>query len=397
MPIYTVSQVTRYLKESLDRDAVLADMWVSGEITSLSRSAAGHAYFSLKEGSSQLSCVLFRDNNRGFDLADGVAVAAHGRVTIYEPRGALQIIVDLVRPEGLGEARLELERLKAALEAEGLFDPSRKRPLPRFPERLAVITSPTGAVWQDIQNVVRRRYPLVELALAPCQVQGDNAVPTIVEAFQVVGREPDIDAVILARGGGSAEELGPFNDEAVARAIHASRCPVVSAVGHETDVTIADLVADLRAPTPSAAAELAVPDGRELLSDVAGFARALYRGMMQRTAQGAGDVRSLLARLSRRTPDLPGRRQQVDDLLHGTARNLRAVLALRRERVRGLEGRLLTLDPSAVLRRGYAVVRLATDGVVVTSPQQVAAGDALQVHVAEGAFGATATGPADGA
>ncbi len=396
MPLYTVSQVTRYLKESLERDAVLVDLWVSGELTNLSRSAAGHAYFALKEGNSQLRCVLFRDSSRGFDLADGLAVAAHGHVTVYEARGEVQLIVDLVRPEGLGAARLELERLKAALEAEGLFEPSRKRSLPPFPRRLAVITSPFGAVWHDIQNVIRRRYPLVELALVPCQVQGDNAVPTIIEAFQVVGLESDLDAVILARGGGSMEELWPFNDEAVARAIYASRSPVISAVGHETDVTLADLVADLRAPTPSAAAELVVPDSRELLAGVAAHGRSLYRGMMQVMAQGAGDVNGLMQRLGRRAPDTGARRQQVDDLLHRAAGGLRGATALARERVRGVEGRLVSLDPGAVLRRGYAVVRRGADGAPITSTQQVASGDSLQVQVADGAFDAEVTAERDG-
>jgi exodeoxyribonuclease VII large subunit len=251
-------------------------------------------------------------------------------------------------------------------------------------------------VWQDIQNVVRRRYPLVELALVPCQVQGDNAVPTIIEAFHVVDLEPDIDAVILARGGGSMEELWPFNDEAVARAIYASRRPVISAVGHETDVTLADLVADLRAPTPSAAAELVVPDSRELRAGVAAHGRSLYRGMMQFMAEGAGDVRGMMQRLARRAPDTAARRQQVDDLLHRAAGGLRGATALARERVRGVEGRLLSLDPSAVLRRGYAVVCRGADGTPVTSTRQVAPGDPLHVQVADGSFEAAVTGDGDG-
>ena len=395
MPLYTVSQVARYLKESLERDSVLADLWVSGEVTNLSRSAVGHVYFNLIEGGTQLRCVLFRDrfrdDDRGAGLAMGISVAAHGRLALYEARGELQLYVDLVRPEGLGEQRLELERLRAALAAEGLFEPSRKRRLAAFPRRLGVITSPVGAVWQDIQNVIGRRYPLVELALAPCQVQGENAVPSIVEAFQAMNAEEDIDGVLLARGGGASEELWPFNDEAVARAIYASRSPVISAIGHETDVTLADLVADVRAPTPSAAAELAVPDAEELGAVVAGHARAVYRSMMHLLAQGASEVRWALRQLERRAPDTATRRRQVDDLLVQAAARLRATVALNRERVHGAEGRLVSLDPGAVLRRGYAVVRNSGTGAIVTSPRQVSVGAPLRVQVSEGSFDAVVT------
>ncbi|SVD49625.1 uncharacterized protein METZ01_LOCUS402479, partial [marine metagenome] len=264
MPVYTVSQVTRYIKESLERDALLADLWVSGEASNVARSAAGHTYFSLKEENTLMRCVMFKGGSGGEHILDGSAVSLHGRMSVYEVRGDLQCIADIVRPEGMGERSLELERLKVQLEAEGLFEPSRKRSIPSFPRRVGVITSPTGAVWHDIQNVTGRRYPLAELVLAPCQVQGDNAAPTIIEAFDAMNAEPDIDVVILARGGGSAEELWPFNEEAVARAIYASKPPIISAVGHETNTSIADMVADLRAPTPSAAAEMAVPDSREL-------------------------------------------------------------------------------------------------------------------------------------
>ena len=213
MAVYTVSQVTRYIKESLERDALLADLWVSGEASNVVRSAAGHTYFSLKEANTVLRCVMFRNGSGGEHLANGAAVSAHGRISVYEARGDLQCIVDLARPEGMGERYLELERLIVRLQNEGLFEPSRKRPLPEFPQRIGVITSPTGAVWHDIQTVVERRYPLTELVLAPCLVQGDTAAPSIIEAFEVINAEPGIDAVILARGGGSTEDLWTFNEE----------------------------------------------------------------------------------------------------------------------------------------------------------------------------------------
>jgi exodeoxyribonuclease VII large subunit len=392
MPVYTVSQVTRYIKESLERDSLLADLWVSGEASNVVRSAAGHTYFSLKEENTLLRCVMFKGGSGGEHILDGSAISLHGRVSVYEVRGDLQCIADLARPEGMGERYLELERLKVQLEAEGLFEPSRKRPIPSFPQRVGVITSPTGAVWHDIQNVAGRRYPLVELVMAPCQVQGDNAAPTIIEAFDAMNAEPDIDVVILARGGGSTEELWPFNEEAVARAIYASKSPIISAVGHETNVTVADMVADLRAPTPSAAAELAVPDARELNERVIFNARALYQGVMQEIANRASGVQWSLSRMEMRKPDTTTRRQQVDDLLQGLVLRLGNALALHKQRLVGLDQRLGALDPAGVLRRGYAAVSRVDTGGIVFDASQVAPGDAIHVRVHLGAFDAKVEG-----
>ena len=269
MAVYSVSEVSRYLTEILREDPVLQNVWVRGEVGNLTRSAAGHSYFSLRDADATLRCVMFRGGGVGADLVEeGSAVIAHGRVALYEPRGDLQLIADVVQSEGVGELQLKLEELKVRLEKEGLFEESRKRPLPRFPVRVGVVTSPTGSVWHDIQNVTARRYPAVELVLAPALVQGNEAVSTIVAALDALERLDDIDVVIVARGGGSLEDLWPFNEEDVARAIFKSGVPVVSAIGHETDYTIADLVADVRAPTPSAAAELVMPDQAELLADI---------------------------------------------------------------------------------------------------------------------------------
>ena len=396
MPLYTVSQVTRYLRDTLDRDAVLRDLWVTGEVSSFTRSALGHMYFTLREADSQIRCVMFRNGVGGEVLAGGVAVAAHGRVSFYETRGELQLYVDMVRPEGLGEMHLELERLRAKLEAEGLFDQARKRPIPDFPRRIAVITSPTGAVWHDIQNVVRRRYPLVELALVPCSVQGDSAVPTILEAFAVLRDEDDVDAVILARGGGAPEELMPFNDEAVARAIYASPHPVISAVGHETDVTVADLVADLRAPTPSAAAELAVPDARGLQEAVLQQALVVTDSTLDYTRARQTETQGLVQRVTSRAPDTAGRRQRVDDALHVVTLRLSSTAALQRERLRSITSRLGVLDPRGVLERGYAVVQREATGETVTSVRDVAPHDALRIHVHDGSFPAEVSSPPPG-
>ena len=263
--IYGVSQVTSYLQDLLAYDDLLNDIWIEGEVSNLRRAGSGHAYFSLRDDSSSLRCALFR-NSLGHDhLTDGALVIAHGRVSLYVVRGDLQLIADAIQPEGVGRLQMQLEQLRAQLDREGLFDPSRKRPLPEFPKRIGVVTSPSGAVWHDIQTIIGRRYPLVELLLAPAVVQGDAAAPTIVEAVEALNADADIDAIIVARGGGSLEDLWAFNEEAVARAVFASRAPVVSAVGHETDVTICDLVADVRAATPSEAAEMIVPDRVDLL------------------------------------------------------------------------------------------------------------------------------------
>ena len=386
MPVYSVSQITRYLKDSLEADFFLNDLWMRGEVSNLTRSAAGHFYFTLKDSASQVRCVMFRPAHGGEHLAEGGAVIAHGRVSLYEVRGDLQLIADLAQPEGVGELHLELERLKVKLEAEGLFQVSRKRPLPVFPKRIGVATSPTGAVWHDIQNIIRRRYPLVELAFAPTPVQGDAAAGGIVDAFDALNAEDDIDLVILARGGGSLEDLWPFNEEAVARAIYASRAPVISAVGHETDFTIADMVADCRAPTPSAAAELAAPDQDELLERVESRQRSTFQWVSGDLSDRSRDVDQTAWRLQRYAPDIPSWRQRVDDLSQANARALDSYLTLRGERIGALEMRLASLNPSSVLARGYAVVQRQDTLEPVTSVEQVSPGDDLDITVAGGSF-----------
>ena len=390
MPVYSVSQVTRYLKDSLEADALLGDLWVRGEVSNLSHSAAGHFYFTLKDATSQMRCVMFRPARGGETLADGGAIAAHGRVSLYEIRGDLQLYVDLVQPEGVGERHLELERLRVRLETEGLFQDSRKRPLPAFPRRIGVATSPFGSVWHDIQNIVQRRYPLVELALAPTPVQGDGAAAGIVEAFEAMNREEDVDVVILARGGGSLEVLWPFNEEAVARAVYSSRAPVVSAVGHETDYTIADMVADCRAPTPSAAAELVVPEREELEERILFHRRSLFQQVTGDLAVRSRELDQTVWRIQRHAPDVSSWRQRVDDLTHGYWRTLQSHLVMNAERVKALESRLASLSPSGVLDRGYAVVQRQDNAELVTSVGQVGPGDDLQISVKDGSFPARA-------
>ncbi len=367
MYAYTVGQLLTYLRELLETDARLSDVWVSGEIGNLSRSQAGHIYFTLRDDAGGLRCVLFarqaamvRDQ-----LRDGDRVLAHGRVALYEARGDLQLIADFVRPEGVGVEQARFEQLVARLEAEGLFDPARKRPLPRFPRRVGVVTSPFGAVFHDICRVIERRWPLTEVVLAEAAVQGDAALVAVPQAIALLGRTPNVDLVIVARGGGAAEELAAFNDEAIARAIFSSAVPVVSAIGHETDTTIADLVADLRAPTPSAAAELVVPDRREVEAAIERFALTI-------TTVAAG----LTAR-SRAAIDAAER-----SMMRALASRVDAATAS----LSTATARLAALSPLATLERGYAVVSRRDDGRLLTRATDAGAGTALDVRLAQGSL-----------
>jgi len=389
--IYSVSQLSSHTRQTLERDSALQDMWVSGEVANLARPGSGHSYFSIRDGKATLRCVMFR-NSRGMHFLDnGTAIILHGRVSIYEQRGDLQIIADIAQPEGVGELQLKLEQLKLELEQQGLFDESRKRELPRFPKKIAVVTSPTGSVWHDIQNVIRRRYPLVELAIAPAPVQGKDAAPAIVESLQAAGSEPDVDVVIVARGGGSLEDLWAFNEEAVARAIFACPVPIVSAVGHETDYTIADLVADLRAPTPSAAAELIVPDKTELMAFAVSAAQSMDASITRRLSNGVDTTTQLERRLHTALPDLDALRMKIDDRLKSARLTLAHLLTLNAERVQSLRLRLDSLSPHDTLRRGYAIVQRKDDGRVIGASSEVATGDDIEVTLTDGELEAKVT------
>ena len=370
---------------------MLQDFWVNGEVANLARPGSGHSYFSIRDGNSTMRCVMFRNSRGANYLQNGAAIILHGRVSIYEQRGDLQIIADIAQPEGVGELQLKLEQLKLELEKQGLFDESRKRGLPRFPKKVAVVTSPSGSVWHDIQNVVRRRYPLVELAIAPAPVQGEDAAPAIAEALQAAGNEQGVDVVIVARGGGSLEDLWAFNEEEVARAIFACPVPVVSAVGHETDHTIAGLVADLRAPTPSAAAELVVPDSAELIAFAIASAQSMDASISRQVTSGIETAQQLGRRLNNSLPDLDTLRLRIDDRLRIARQMLAHMLSLNGERVDGLMLRLEALSPRDTLRRGYAIVQRNDDGSVVSRHTQAEVGDALDITLTNGAIQAQVT------
>jgi len=391
---FTVSQLTGHIRRLFENDPALRDVWVEGEVSTFSRAASGHCYFTLKDAGAEIRCVMWRDAARGLGQLPqhGEQVLAHGAVSVYEARGTYQLYVDVIRPAGVGDLHRQFELLKARLEAEGLFDPARKRPLPAWPRRVGVVTSPTAAAFRDILNVLGRRYPLVEVLLAPTLVQGAEAPPQIVAAIQALSARDDVDLLILARGGGSLEDLWAFNDERVARAIVACRCPVLSGVGHETDFTIADFCADVRAPTPSAAAELATPDQVELRAALAGSSARLtseMRGQIGALRNRLDGQRRALRHLSPQAR-LRSARQRVDDLLAAAAARTRHGLALRRARLAGLTARLEALSPLATLERGYAIVRQVETGQVVDSVEKVSPGDRLAIRVADGTFGARA-------
>ena len=389
MAIYSISQVLTYLREILALDPNLQDIWVRGEVSNLARPGSGHSYFSLRDADTVLRCVMFRGAYGGDLLSDGSAIIAHGRISVYEARGDLQLIVDIVQPEGVGELQLKLAQLKLKLETEGLFEPSRKRSPPPFPQRVGVVTSPDGAVWHDIQTVVNRRFPLVELMLVPTPVQGDGAVQGIVDAFDALAQVHDVDVVIVARGGGSLEDLWTFNEEAVARAIFSSPAPVICGVGHETDFTIADMVADRRAPTPSAAAEMAVPDKLELLSRLLTSQQVLTSSISDGLRSRWDRLIALHDRLRRSRPDLDRLRLRIDDLLRSVAIHLRRDVEIKAERAEGLRLRLHALSPRDTLRRGYAIVQpQGDDSTVVSDSAGLSAGDMVDVTLARGGFGA---------
>lgn len=385
---YTVSAVSDYLKASLESDPRLADLTVVGEVSGYRNPSSGHHYFALRDEQSVIRCVMFRSGRGGQFLADGTQVICHGRISIYTARGDLQYYVDSVEPDGVGALQQAYEEMRKRLEAEGLFELDRKRALPELPARIAVITSPTGAVIQDILNVLTRRYPLAEIILIPTSVQGDRAAPEIVQAFKALNTMDDIDVAIVARGGGSLEDLWSFNEEIVARAIFASNVPVISAIGHETDTTIADFVADRRAPTPSAAAEIVAPDVRDLGGYVAGYAARIDEIIGRSLRDSRSQFEMAVDRMNLRGPDTAAPRQRIDELLTRARLAGQRLVESSRQRLETVEASLNALGPAKILGRGYTITRLA-DGSAATSAGQFAIGDKLGVTFGDGTIETT--------
>ena len=394
-----VWQVARYLRELLERDPAMADLWIGGEISNLTTSSAGHIYFTLKDQGGALRCVYFRNNNARVRLKEpmrnGDAVIVHGKIEFYPQGGSLQCMVDFAQPAGVGALQAEFERRRVRFEEDGLFEPARKRRLPQFPRTIGVVTSQNGAVYHDITTILARRWPLATVLFRPTPVQGEEAAVEIAEAVRAIAlhRKPDArpDVVIVGRGGGSAEDLWAFNEEPVIRAIHGCPVPVISAVGHETDVTLADLVADVRAPTPSAAAELAAPDRLEVARAVQALEAASRARSRQRIGMARESTNRVANRMERLLPDTNSWRRRVtahaDGMAHLAHRSAREA----REATAGLAARVQALSPQATLARGYTLVSTA-DGAPASRAASVSAGEQIEVRWADGARSATIEG-----
>lgn len=388
--VLSVTQVSRYLKTLLETDEVLQGIWVYGEISGCKTyPSSGHCYFTLKDADAQLPCVFFkhaRQRSMAPELRDGMAIAVAGRISLYERDGKLQLYVEHVQLLGEGALFLRFEQLKARLAAEGLFEPERKRPLPVAPAVIGIVTSPQAAALRDMLRALRTHYPLARVILAPTSVQGSEAPAAIVRALDLLNEHGEAEVIILARGGGSIEELWAFNEEIVARAIARSRIPVISGVGHETDTTIADFVADRRASTPTAAATLAVPDIADWRVQTQECAQALHVLMQDILVRSHEDVAQLERYLARETPRyrLERLQQRLDDTLDVLQTTMQHTVALQAERVKGLALRLHSLSPLLTIGRGFAIVRRAGEQKVVRSVQHVQPGDKLDIQLADG-------------
>ena len=429
--IYTVSELTSDIKDILEKTYPF--IWIYGEISNFNVPASGHFYFTIKDEHAQVNAIMFRNQNRSlkFMPEDGISITGLGRISVYEPRGTYQIIFEYLEPKGTGAIQIAFEQLKKRLADEGLFDEKHKNPLPFLPRKISIITSPTGAVVHDILNIIDRRFSNLHLEIVPVKVQGNGAEDEIVSAIEMINTRGDSDVAILARGGGSLEDLHAFNSEDVARAVFASKIPIISAVGHETDFSITDFIADFRAPTPSAAAELAVPYKKDLsrkitdLSDVLTTRFLRYFGHLQTILK---KMSSRLVHPNRKIVDL---RLRTDDMLGRINRAFKNSLLIYHERLwwrierlfsnnpsiqikllkdnidiknsniyiyiqiiisnkrsmlRELEAKLYTLSPEAILARGYSITRTIPDAAVIRDPQEVSIGQDLEVMVSGGAF-----------
>lgn len=407
--ILTVSALTTLVRDRLEKE--FSDLWVEGEVSNLRTPASGHLYFTLKDATSQIRVVLFRAGalRLRFALKEGLQLVVRGRMAVYEPRGEYQLILDYLEPKGVGALQLAFEQLKDRLAREGLFDPARKRPLPFLPRRVGIVTSLSGAAIRDMLVVLRRRCPILGVVVAPVPVQGEDAGPEIAAAIRRLSASGLVDVMIVGRGGGSLEDLWCFNDEAVVRAIAASKVPVVSAVGHEIDVTLADFAADHRAPTPSAAAEAVAPVLSELVGALEDgwerMARAVKGRLLERAAQRVDEttarithvIQALLSTLQRQVSEHRRGLQAVSpvervraasvllpQLTKRVGQSMAVLLAVKRQALRATGAALDSLSPLAVLARGYSIVQTVPDGTVVKRARDVSVGDQVSAKLAEG-------------
>jgi len=399
-PVLRVSEVTTHIKTLIESDLVLVDIGVRGEVSNCKHHASGHIYFTLKDEASQIQCVMFRQDAVRLDFrpADGLEVTCYGRVRVYESQGRYQLYVTAMEAGGTGALFEAFERLKRRLEAEGLFAPSARKALPRFPRRIGVISTLSGAGLRDMLTILARRYPPAHVCVVPTLVQGAEAPAQLIRAVKLADARGRFDVIIIGRGGGSIEDLWCFNDEGLARAIHACRTPVVSAVGHETDFTICDFVADLRAPTPSAAAEMVVPDRVELLAQTDDLAARLRGGLLRRSEVERARLSGLSARRVWSHPlDLTADwRIRIDELHDRATTALGTRIERDRARLDRATASLRALSPMHVLSRGYAIARRREDGRVVRTVRDAPVGTDMRVLVSDGGLDAAVTGVREG-
>lgn len=386
--MWTVSRLTRRVRDLLENDPDLQNLWVEGEISNLTRHTSGHIYFTLKDSNCSLKSVMWRTHaaRQSYIPENGQQVEIHGSLNVYEAGGQYQLYADLFRPVGEGALAAKFQRLKARLESEGLFDGARKRPLPARPVCIGIVTSPTGAALRDMLNTLRRRYPLAHVVLAATAVQGSEAAPGIISALERLNRLAQPDVILLARGGGSMEDLWAFNDEGVARAIAASTAPVITGVGHETDFTIADFVADLRAPTPTAAAEQCAPHLADLQAASNDMRASLLRSFAVCLQARRQQCERLRHRLQMRSPvnQVRSNRQRLDELTRRAEQALAHSLAMQRAHLTGLQGQLTALSPQAILGRGFAILIDQENRQVVRSVGQTYPHQALTARLHDG-------------
>ncbi|HTU25693.1 MAG TPA: exodeoxyribonuclease VII large subunit [Pirellulales bacterium] len=386
-PVLTVGQLTAEIKDVLESS--FDSVWVSGEISNLSRPQSGHCYLTLKDESAQLRAVLWRTaaSRLRFDLDDGLEVICQGHLDLYAPRGSYQLVIEQILPKGMGALELALRKLRQRLAAEGLFAAERKRPLPRFPREIGIVTSPTGAALRDFLEVLRRRWSGVDVLVLPARVQGEGAAAEIAAAIAAANRlARPIDVLVVARGGGSLEDLWAFNEEIVVRAIHGSRIPIVSAVGHEIDVTLADLVADVRALTPSEAAELVVPSREELVAELLRHERRLVASLRARAAEARGKLEVLRSSVVFRRPTarLEELARRLDELGGRAERGVRGQLSRAKSTWETRAAQLESLSPLAILGRGYSLTRKRADGLAIRSAEMLSPGDEIVTRFAQG-------------
>lgn len=384
--IYTVTEINKYLKEIFAEDDVLNNLWLSGEISNFHHHSSGHMYFTLKDDRSAISSVMFRGNNRDlkFEIEDGMKVNAHGSISIYEVRGSYQFYVDDLEPAGIGALYLAYEQLKEKLEREGLFAAEYKKTIPVLPKKIGIVTSPTGAAIRDILSVVKRRFPNIYVLIVPSLVQGETAAPQIVRGIEYLNQRGDIDLIILSRGGGSIEDLWPFNEEIVARAIFNSQVPIISGVGHETDFTITDFAADLRAPTPSAAAELAISSRLELEKYLDNLRVRLINEIRNKLEYYRKIVELATDKRIFAKPEelLFEKIQRIDDLSRNLDWNMERKISSLNESFKIISGKLESLSPLKTLIRGYSITSL--QGKILKSIEEVNPGDLIRTIIQDG-------------